>query len=142
MVYIADHGMRPNQAPLGVAWADVEMLQWLAQVAREARQESGRKQSHFAAAADVDQSTITRFEQGIAWPRNADRVVSAYAEVLDIPALELWARALKKWREEGSTPAERTAKAGEALERLGEEARERRSSGSKRTGRAKRAAGS
>lgn len=77
---------------------ELALLEELAKLAREGRQQSGKKQSHFAAAADVDQSTITRFEQGKAWPRHPERVVAAYAEVLGRDRWELWETALERAR--------------------------------------------
>jgi hypothetical protein len=75
------------------------MLFWLARAASEARDQAKRKQVHVAAGADVDQSTIWRFERAGAWPRNADRVVAAYAEDLDVTAFDLWEEALRMWGE-------------------------------------------
>jgi hypothetical protein len=73
------------------------MLPWIARAARDARIAAGRKQVHVAASADVDQSTVHRFESAIAWPRDIDRMVAAYADDLDIPAVELWRRAVDAW---------------------------------------------
>lgn len=73
------------------------MLYWLAHACREARTEAKRKQVHVAASADVDQSTVNRFESGASWPRNADRVVAAYADDLDLEPVDLWRTALKMW---------------------------------------------
>jgi len=58
------------------------MLPHLATALRDAREKAGKKRSHAAAAADHDQSAITRFEKVKAWPRNPDQFVNAYAEVL------------------------------------------------------------
>lgn len=74
------------------------MLFWLAQVCRELRSNAKRKQVHVAAGADVDQSTVNRFERAIAWPRNPDRLVHAYADDLGVDPADLWAEALSRWR--------------------------------------------
>src|SRR5687768_16117767 len=84
----------PYVAP--VAESDA-MLFWLARACRQARAATGRKQVHVAASADVDQSTVNRFEKGKAWPRNADRLVAAYAADLDIDPIDLWEQALRDW---------------------------------------------
>lgn len=76
------------------------MLHWLSQACSAAREAAGRRQVHVAASANVDQSTIARFEKATAWPRHTDRVVRAYAEDLDIDAAELWAAALQLWQDD------------------------------------------
>lgn len=82
------------------------MIFWLARAAKEIRDQQERKQVHIAAAIDVDQSTVNRFEQGENWPRDPDLLVRGYAEDLDIDPQDLWAEALKMWREsEGSNNA-------------------------------------
>lgn len=73
------------------------MLFWLSRACRAAREAAGRKQVHVAASADVDQSTIARFEKQTAWPRHTDRVVAAYADDLDIGAIDLWQEAMRLW---------------------------------------------
>lgn len=74
------------------------MLQALARVAKDARLQGPKKRSHYAAAADLDQSAITRFEQGKRWPKNPGRIVAGYAQVLGIDPVELWARAVDEAR--------------------------------------------
>lgn len=74
------------------------MLFWLARACTSARKAAGRRQVHVAASANVDQSTIGRFEKGNAWPRHTDRVVAAYADDLDVHPIELWQEALRLWR--------------------------------------------
>ena len=84
------------------------MLFWLARAASAAREAAGRKQVHVAASADLDQSSIARFEKGISWPRQPDTIVGAYAEDLDVSPIQLWEQALQLWREHldtGATPA-------------------------------------
>lgn len=74
------------------------ILPTLAAVAKERRLAVGKKRVHVAALADVDQSTITRFEAGHAWPRDPDGVVNAYAEVTDTGARDIWAEAVTRWQ--------------------------------------------
>jgi len=74
------------------------MIKYLAAAAREAREQADprRKIIHIAVVADMDPSTIWRFEHGH-WPRNADEIIAAYAEELDVTSRELWERALQLW---------------------------------------------
>lgn len=76
------------------------MLFWLSRACTAARKTANRKQVHVAASADVDQSTIARFERAVAWPRHTDRVVAAYADDLDIDAIDLWREALRLWQDD------------------------------------------
>ena len=77
---------------------DNGVLPWIAGVCRQARIAAGRRQVHIAAAADVDQSTVNRFELAQGWPRDVDAMIAAYAEDLAIPAIELWRRAIDAWQ--------------------------------------------
>jgi transcriptional regulator with XRE-family HTH domain len=74
------------------------MLPWIGAAARAAREARDRKQVHIAATLGVDQGTIGRFEGGRAWPRDPDKVLGAYAEDLEIDALEIWETALADWK--------------------------------------------
>lgn len=76
------------------------MLYWLARACKAAREAAARKQVHVAASANVDQSTITRFEKGLAWSRDTDKIVAAYADDLDVPPIWLWQEALRRWQED------------------------------------------
>lgn len=82
------------------------MSYWMALACRTAREAQRRKQVHIAAGADVDQSTIARFERAIAWPRQTDRVIAAYADDLGTTPRALWAEAMRLWTEHD----ERTAR--------------------------------
>jgi len=73
------------------------MLPFLAAAAVELRTAAERKQVHVAASADLDQSTIWRFERGESWPRDPDQIIRAYAEDLGITAEAIWARGLGLW---------------------------------------------
>lgn len=106
-------GRRTHETEVGtrhlVAVADTDsMLYWLARAAQRAREERGRKPVHIAASASVDQSTITRFEKGRAWPDKIEEIVNAYAADLEIPAVEIWAAAVDLWRL-SAAPGERFA---------------------------------
>lgn len=94
--------------------AEDTMIFWLARVAAEARSEADLKHVRIAAALDMDQSTISRFERGEAWPRDADTVIRAYAEELGIDERELWRRALERWMAAESPSAERAGRAVQA----------------------------
>jgi hypothetical protein len=56
---------------------------WGARVARRAR-ERDVVQVRSAAAIEVNQATIARFEDGTAWPRRPEEVLMAYAAELDM----------------------------------------------------------
>lgn len=79
------------------------MLPWVAQVATDRRLALGKRQVHVAAMADVDQSTIDRFERCMAWPRKLDQVIAAYAEILGVTQQDLWAEAVERWRDADAT---------------------------------------
>lgn len=87
-----------------VPFAEDTMLHWLARAASEARRAADRKQVHIAASADMDQSSMFRFEQAKGWPRDPDKVIAAYADDLDVDPFQLWEQALRMWRDyrEGS----------------------------------------
>jgi transcriptional regulator with XRE-family HTH domain len=76
------------------------MSYWLGVAARELREGAHKKHVHVAATADVDQSTIWRFESGKAkgFPRDLDTIIAAYAKTLDINPSEIWALAVGLWR--------------------------------------------
>lgn len=75
-----------------------KLLFHLAAAVREARETAKIKRSHVAAAADMDQSAVSRFESGSAWPRNPDRLIGAYAQVLNVTADALWGDAMRRWK--------------------------------------------
>jgi hypothetical protein len=77
------------------------MLFWIAAACKLAREHGDRIQSQVAASAVVDQSTINRFENHIAWPKNggADRLVKAYADDLEVDPFELWREAMRLWEQ-------------------------------------------
>jgi hypothetical protein len=70
------------------------MIYWLAQAAKKKRESGKRKLIHIAVEADMDPSTIYRFEQGH-WPRDPDHIIGAYAADLEIDPSEFWDEAAK-----------------------------------------------
>lgn len=80
------------------------MIGWLAYVCATRRIEGRRKQVHVAASLGVDQRTIGRFESALAWPRDADLIVAAYADDLDIDARHVWSEAINLWLRDGRQP--------------------------------------
>ena len=56
-------------------------------------------QVRIAAAIEVNQATIARFEDGSAWPRRPEQVLMAYASELDIDVRLLWLHAFVLWLE-------------------------------------------
>jgi transcriptional regulator with XRE-family HTH domain len=74
-------------------------LPWLGRACRQAREERGVVQVRIAAAIEVNQATIARFEDGSAWPRHPEEVLMAYASELDIDVRLLWLHAFVLWLE-------------------------------------------
>jgi hypothetical protein len=56
-------------------------------------------QVKIAAAIEVNQATIARFEDGTAWPRRPEQVLMAYADELDMDVRLLWLHAFVLWLE-------------------------------------------
>lgn len=86
--------------------------------AREARQPRLTREP-VAALAGCSIDKLRNLEKGKAWPRspvNIDVVVAAYAELSGVPPMELWSRALQRWREDAATNFESEAwRAGQPL---------------------------
>ena len=76
-------------------------------------------QVRIAAAIEVNQATIARFEDGSAWPRRPEEVLMAYASELDMDVRLIWVRALVIWFEhEPVLDQESQERIRAALERL------------------------
>ena len=75
------------------------LLPWLGRACRTAREEAGVKQVKIAAAIEVNQATIARFEEGTAWPRQPEEVLMAYANELQMDVRLLWLHAFVLWIE-------------------------------------------
>ena len=74
-------------------------LPWLGRACRQAREERNVKQVKIAAAIEVNQATIARFEDGSAWPRHPEEVLMAYAGELEMDVRLLWLHAFILWLE-------------------------------------------
>jgi len=74
-------------------------LPWLGRACRQAREERNVVQVRIAAAIEVNQATVARFEDGISWPRRPEEVLMAYAKELDIDVRLLWLHAFVLWLE-------------------------------------------
>jgi transcriptional regulator with XRE-family HTH domain len=74
-------------------------LPWLGKACRQAREERGVVQVKIAAAIEVNQATIARFEDGSAWPRRPEDVLMAYATELGMDVRLLWVHAFVLWLE-------------------------------------------
>jgi predicted transcriptional regulator len=85
-------GIKAEQAPR-------PLLPWLGRAARQAREDRGVVQVRIAAAIEVNQATIARFEDGIAWPRQPEEVLMAYASELEMDVRLLWLHAFVLWLE-------------------------------------------
>lgn len=87
--------------------AGQQMLLFLSEVAIRTR--GDYKPEDVAAVARLDARTIKRFEAGEHWPRDLERVLSAYATLADIQdPRDLWREALDAWYRSGSNPAQLT----------------------------------
>lgn len=133
----------PRSAFMAEVMAEDTMFHWLAEVAREAREEVGIKHVRIAAALNMDQSSVSRFEKGEAWPRDPDAFIQAYGEELGIDPRVLWQRALERWMAEESPSAERAGRAVQAAAEASRGRRQspRRSSGKRGATARKRASG-
>ena len=74
-------------------------LRWIGRACRRAREERGVVQVEIAAEIEVNQATIARFEDGIAWPRRPEQVLLAYANLLGIDVRVLWLHGMVLWIE-------------------------------------------
>src|ERR1019366_5950086 len=96
------------------------MPHWVGLAARHLRLGKNVKPVHIAAAADVDPSTIERFEAGRSrgFTYNLDAVVGAYASVLALEngPFAIWELALDMWRHGADDTAVATRLAMEHLE--------------------------
>jgi transcriptional regulator with XRE-family HTH domain len=80
--------------------ARVNVLQAsIARVARDARKAAGVKLVRVAAAADLSEATLGRFERGETWPQSIDQVLDAYESELGLERGTLLERALKLYRD-------------------------------------------
>ena len=75
------------------------LLPWLGRACREAREDKNVVQVKIAAAIEVNQATIARFEDGSAWPRRPEEVLMAYASELDMDVRLFWLHAFVLWLE-------------------------------------------
>jgi transcriptional regulator with XRE-family HTH domain len=74
-------------------------LPWVGRACRQAREGKGVHQVQIAAAIRVNQATIARFEDGIAWPRRPEEVLLAYASELGMDVRLLWLHGFVLWLE-------------------------------------------
>jgi transcriptional regulator with XRE-family HTH domain len=74
-------------------------LPWIGRACRRAREERGVHQVEIAAALKVNQATVSRFEDGTAWPRRPEELLMAYAGLLGIDVRVLWLHGLVLWME-------------------------------------------
>ena len=71
---------------------------WVAPAGRR-REEKNVIQVKIAAAIEVNQTTIARFEDGAAWPKRPEEVLMGYAAELDMDVRLLWLHAFVLWLE-------------------------------------------
>ena len=92
---------RASDRTAGVEATDIArpFLPWLGRAFRQAREDRGVVQVKIAAAIEVNQATIARFEDGTAWPRRPEDVLMAYASELEMDVRLLWVHAFVLWLE-------------------------------------------
>ena len=83
-------------------------LDFAGPVLRAAREGAGVTQREVADRAGASNATISRLENGLAWPsdRLGDAVLDAYSVLTGVPRLELMERTTAEWQREeyGNTP--------------------------------------
>lgn len=100
---------RPREEPHMPGTDDIEqrrtMRYWISTVLREAREEAGVPPKNVAQLADVDNSTLSRFENHRTWPQNLDRMVAAYALIAGVEdPRDLWREAVQRYVKDGGQP--------------------------------------
>lgn len=72
---------------------------YLADVCREVREQAGANRSVIAARFNASEWTVRRFEmQQGKWSAQTDELVESYAKLAGVEPVELWQRALTRWR--------------------------------------------
>lgn len=79
-------------------------LTWLARAAIESREASGERRESIAYLAGVGIDQVSRFEKALSMPREAERVIAAYAQFEGADPLAIYERAIAMWREHGTAP--------------------------------------
>jgi transcriptional regulator with XRE-family HTH domain len=76
------------------------LLHYGGPVLRAARERAGATQREVAERAGASPATVSRLENGIAWPsdRLVDAILDAYSVVTGVPRLELAERATADWQ--------------------------------------------
>jgi transcriptional regulator with XRE-family HTH domain len=68
----------------------------LGRACRHARERAGFRQIDVATESGLRESTISKFESGRGWARETDRIVNAYASLLETTPEQLWREALAR----------------------------------------------
>jgi transcriptional regulator with XRE-family HTH domain len=79
------------------------MLPHLGVTLEQARKSAGLSRESIASAAGCSFYKVRNLEKAKAWPRSpgdADELVSAYAKLTHSTAIDLWASALQRWRDD------------------------------------------
>jgi hypothetical protein len=89
-----------TEAPAGQRY-----LYWLAEAAKQLREHAGVRPETVASIMDVGIHRIDRFEKAENWPRDAERLLAAYAQCVGLDdARDIYQRALDLWYEHGTAP--------------------------------------
>lgn len=93
------------------------MVAHLGHALRELRKAHKVRLIEIAYPLRKSEASMSRFEGGRVQPVDLDAVVNAYATELGLEPLEIWAEALRLWREATTPAAERPARElGDAVE--------------------------
>ena len=85
--------------------AGQRFLYWLAEAAKQLREHAGVRPETVASIMDVGIHRIDRFEKAENWPRDAERLLAAYAQAVNLEdARDIYQRALDLWYEHGTAP--------------------------------------
>ncbi len=72
---------------------------YLADVCREAREKAGRNQNYIAGQIGSGIDKVKNFElQKIRWSPDTDLLVATYAELASVDPVDLWQRAIDRWK--------------------------------------------
>lgn len=90
---------------------------YLADVCREVREQQGANRSVIAAQFNTSEWTVRRFEmQTGKWSAQTDELIAAYAHLAGIEPVDLWQRAIDRWK--AAAQPEADVPQGAAVERM------------------------
>jgi transcriptional regulator with XRE-family HTH domain len=70
---------------------------FLGEVARQLREERGKRTTEIAFRLERSEDAVRRFERGEVVPRQVDHVIAVYADVLGVRRRDIWEEAFELW---------------------------------------------